>query len=63
MPTVQSLQALLRGMFGLSNEQLPAFGITPRRRRKRSAKARMISAAKAAATRKARGTTGKKPRR
>jgi hypothetical protein len=52
MPTVQSLQALLRGMFGLSNEQLCAFGITPRRRRKRSAKA--------AATRKTRGTTDKK---
>jgi uncharacterized membrane protein YgcG len=57
---VSSLRALVLGMYAPSPEVLAVFGVVPRKRTAPSAATKAAAAAKSLATRKARGTLGKK---
>ena len=58
--TVRALESMVRGTFGSSADVLADFGLAPLKARvPRTAEEKAVSAAKSAATRKARGTMGK----
>ncbi len=61
-PLALILGDYLRGVYGQSNPMLRDFGITPRKAAKPAMKTRVAAIAKRNATRKARGTVGKRQR-
>lgn len=63
VPAMYALRDNAEPLFGKNSVEFRAFGFRPRKRREQSAESRRIAAEKARATRKARGTMGKKQRR
>ena len=60
LAVLRASESMIRGTFGNSADVLADFGLTPiKARAPRTAEAKAVSAAKGAATRKARGTMGK----
>jgi hypothetical protein len=57
-PRVAALENYLRSLYGASSQTLDSFGMTPRKVRARTVRAKAESAAKSAATRVARHTLG-----
>jgi hypothetical protein len=59
-PFVRAFRAMVRGMFNDTPDLLSDFGLTPRRSPKKTLDVKVEAVAKNKATRKARGTKGKK---
>lgn len=63
IPTMFSLRDNAQGIFGSASLEFRALGFKPRKPRAQSAESKKLAAEKARATRKARGTLGRKQRR